>query len=101
MSFFCISHTISRNDLHPSAAPRLETFKVSLIYLPNCPIFSTILKSASNVASFIGTTKLLPQTLQFIMQRHVLKWRRVTQVGIYDFPQTFIVISKCSKFSLF
>ena len=53
---FCISHTISRNDLHPSPTPRLETFIRFLIYLPKCMVFTTKLQYAPNVVSFIRTT---------------------------------------------
>ena len=46
-----IFHTIGATDLlHPSPAPHLSTFNVSLIYFPKCRSFNTIHNHDQNVA---------------------------------------------------
>jgi len=49
MQYFFIVLQTGPTDLHPSPAPHFKTMKVFLVYLPKCPIFSTIQRCAPNV----------------------------------------------------
>jgi len=45
-----ISHTICPTDLlHPSPAPRFQTFQIFLIYFQKCSSFITIKSFAQNI----------------------------------------------------
>jgi len=49
MQCFLIVLQTGPTDLHPFPAPHFKTMKVFLVYLPKCPIFSTMQRYAPNV----------------------------------------------------